>query len=259
MIKIDQKNISIRMIKWIGVILFIAYVFGMLLYPLFEGGFSWDHLHSVWNNWQALNVGILAFLSSIIAFSISRFNANKQRERNFIAARAFLPEALSELAKYFRSSADLLKEAWDRVDTKSAKSPLTNTVPELPNSYKKVFSRCIQYAEPEVAEFLAYILMRLQIHHSRIEGLGQSFRKNHTMINMSGNIISYLYRLAELQALIGRIFDFARGLNPFDGRNLELADYDNAYSNLSIYPADYDDLIGFTKRAIERERINTDP
>lgn len=60
---------------------------------------SWDvkQVQSIWHHWQALNVGMLAFMSSLVTFYISKFNANNQRERNFVAARAFLPEALSEL------------------------------------------------------------------------------------------------------------------------------------------------------------------
>ena len=97
------KNFNIRIINWIGALILGIYLYSMVIFPLFEGNFSWKYLQSVWHSWQGLNVGILAFVSSVIALNISRYNANKQRERNFIAARAFLPEAFSELTKYFNS------------------------------------------------------------------------------------------------------------------------------------------------------------
>jgi hypothetical protein len=40
----------------------------------------------VWYRWQTLNVRRLAFISSVIAFNIAKYNASKQRERQFIAA-----------------------------------------------------------------------------------------------------------------------------------------------------------------------------
>lgn len=99
MIKIGNKLV---------LIILIAYSFSMLIYPWFKGGFSWNYVHSVWYTWQSLNVGVLAFSSSIIAFNISRYNSEKQRQRDFIAERALLPQALSDLCKYLEQSSEVL-------------------------------------------------------------------------------------------------------------------------------------------------------
>jgi hypothetical protein len=256
----NKSNIFIFVINWIGIPLIFIYLFCMVIYPWINGKGNWVYVQSVWYNWQALNVGMLAFISSIIAFNISRFNADKQRERNFIAAKAFLPDALSELTTYFKLSASLLKEAWERAKAKTSNLPMSTTLPELPVNYKKIFSNCIKYAEPDIAEYLAYMLMRLQVHNARIEDLFESLNhRGRTRIILSENVISYMFRLGELQALTGRTFEFARGLESFNGNALVWEDYQNAFSNLDIWAEEFDDLIGFTKRAIERENIKAEP
>lgn len=255
----NKSNIFIFVINWFGIPLIFIYLFCMIIFPWIKGQGDWRYVQSVWSDWQALNVGMLAFTSSIIAFNISRFNADKQRERNFIAARSFLPDALSELTTYFELSASLLKEVWGKVQTQNTRSTLSTPLPELPVNYRKIFSRCIKYAEPDIAEFLAYVIMRLQVHNSRIEDLPESFNKGSFEIILSQNVISYLFRLGELQALAGRTFEFARGLETFDGSDLTWEDYRNAFANLGIQAEDYDDLIGFTKRAIARVSIKTQP
>ncbi|MEW8626991.1 MAG: hypothetical protein AB2551_14655 [Candidatus Thiodiazotropha sp.] len=88
-------------INWIGVPFAFLYFISMFIIPLVDNALNWGGIQNVWDRWQSLNVGMLAFISSITAFNISRFNANKQRERDFLAAKAFLPDALSELIDYF--------------------------------------------------------------------------------------------------------------------------------------------------------------
>lgn len=228
------------------------YAISMFLYPWLDGGGDWNHVHSVWNTWQSLNVGMLAFLSSVIALNISRFNSNKQRERNFVAARAFLPEALSDLTLYFKSSGNLFKEAWYRAKQNSTNSPLKSQIPDLPKGYREIFSKCIAFAEPEVGNHLAFILMRLQVHHSRMQGLSEDFCENSNAIIIPQNIISYFYCLGELQVLINKTFEFARGLEVFNSNKLTFIEFKTAYNDLGIISENYDDLDGFTKRTIDR-------
>lgn len=207
-------------------------------------------------DWQTLNVGVLAFISSMVAFNISKFHAHQQRQREFIAARSFLPEALSELSSYFKENVSLLLEAWARAkdETDDCKTPLQNVLPSLPDNYREIFSRCISLAEPEVAQYLSFILMRLQVQHARVKALNDSFNPNSTMLVLPQNIITYLYGLAELQALVGKIFNFSRGLKDFSDDRLSWDDFRSAYFNLGILFENYDDLEDFTKRAINRSK-----
>lgn len=255
-IGIVKADTLVAIVNWIGVPLFLVYAISMFIIPWFVEGWNWVRIQSVWDRWQTLNVGVLAFISSVIAFNIAKYNSNKQRARQFVAARAFLPHALSELTSYCKLSANLLKEAWERAGNLGAGRalPLEAALPALPESYEEVFSRCIGEAEPDVGDYLARILVRLQIHHSRLKELGNSFSPDSRSLPIQGTIKSYLYSLAELQALINKLFGFARGSEPFDGSDLVWEDYRNAYGNLDIWPEEIDDLQGFTLRAIERNK-----
>jgi hypothetical protein len=51
----------------------LPYVYFMFIEPFFHGG--WNGALRVWSSWQSLNVGFLALASSMIAFSIARYNA----------------------------------------------------------------------------------------------------------------------------------------------------------------------------------------
>lgn len=245
----------VHILYWVTGIGGIAYVVDMFVAPLFITCADWECVQDTWDRWQSLNVGVLAFMSSVIALSISRLNAKNQKERQFIAARAFLPHELSELCRYFKQSAAILEELWDQLNNPHGSnigiSP--SSFPQLPESYKEVFSRCIEYADSEVGDRLAYILMRLQVIHSRMSGLKSSLT-NDTNILVKENIKTYLLNLGELQALINQLFPFARGLESFDNGDLAWADYQNAYANLDLWLSDFDDLEGFTKRAIERAK-----
>lgn len=250
-IGIVKADTMVSIMNWVGIPLFLVYALCMLGAPWLNG--DWIFVQKVWDRWQTLNVGVLAFISSVIAFNISKYNANKQRERQFVAAKAFLPHALSELTSYCKLGSILLREAWERLgDTEVQPSPIAAELPELPESYKETFSRCISEADPDVADYLANILVKLQVHHSRLKELKDTFGQGGRMVWVRPNVMSYLFRLGELQALINRLFGFARGMEPFDGSSLLWEDYRNAYSNLDVEIADVDDLEGFTNRAISR-------
>jgi hypothetical protein len=218
----------------------------MFVYPWIDGDLNWSHVQNVWDRWQGLNVGMLAFISSIAAFNISRYNANKQREREFLAAKAFLPQALSDLSHYLDSCASLLHEAWNATED----NRLETEAPELPESYKPVFSNCIKHAESDIGSYLTNVLVRLQVNNSRLSSL----RAERTDLNKP-YLISCLYRLGELQVLINKLFDFARNKEEFDSSPLVWEDFRNVYS---IWFTFYDvfsvnddyDLESFTKRRI---------
>ena len=248
-----KADTLINITNWIGMPLIAVYLICMIIASWVTGQGDWGYVQNVWDRWQALNVGILALISSFVAFNISSYNENKQRERNFVAGRAFLPEALSELTGYFKSSAALLVEAWQRVkgEKEAGKTPLHTPMPTQPKMYKETFSRCIELAEPDVGERLAYMLMRLQVHHSRLQELVKEFSDDHMTFSPE-NIYSYLYRLAELQALTNRLFPYARGLAEFNNGELEWTDFQNVYAGFGIWAHDLGDLSGFTQRAIAR-------
>lgn len=223
----------------------------MILVPAVQG--DWEYVQEVWDRWQSLNVGILAFLSSVIALKISSLNAKRDKDRQFVAARAFLPHSLSELCGYFKKNAVVLSNFWQELDESQGTliGATRRDIPELPELYKQIFSRCIEFAPPEIADSLAFILMRLQVFHSRMASLEGSLGLTHYIFTKH-ELITYIYCLGELQVLVNKLFPFARGLAPFDNSQATWDDYQNAYSNLDFTVSDIDDLESFTLQRISK-------
>ncbi|MDQ7733358.1 hypothetical protein QT231_11665 [Halomonas sp. SpR1] len=248
----------VDLLNWIGFPAVGLYFICMLIFPWIDGGGEWDYVQDVWDRWQGLNVGMLAFISSVTAFNISRFNADKQREREFLASKAFLPEALSELVSYFKESASVFITGWELPVDQNQDIVL----PVLPREYKVVFGNCIKHSEPDVGEYLSDILVKLQVHDARIRDFIIRARDETNVSPEKHNLISYLYRLGELYALVGKLFDYARSLQEFDASPLEWEDFRNAYFNLEIWSDeiridDQMNLEAFTKRTIDRENRDT--
>ncbi len=243
----------------VGVPFTALYVICMFIYPWFDGGGNWAHVQSVWDRWQGFNVGMLAFISSIAAFNISKFNAEKQRERDFLSAKAFLPAALSELVSYFRSSAVLFRAGWGL----GGGGRPAIVAPELPVTYREVFGNCIKHAEPIVGDYLSRMLVNLQVHDARLRDYIHQFRDENVPILDKQNLITYFYRLGELQALTNKLFGFARSEEEFDSDPLVWDDFRNAYLNLGIWINEIHidenmNLEAFTRRRLAREGLQED-
>ena len=250
--------------NWLKMPLTLLYIFCMVIYPWWDGNGNWDHVQRVWYSWQSFNAGVLLFISAIVTLKTTKYIHDKKREADLIAAKAFLPEALSELSSYCAKSARLLKEAYAQFPIKNGKEIIfKENIPELPSHYKKIFARCIAL-EKKVNEskYLAFILMRLQVINSRNHSLKSDFFENALQSNtlyesrksiVSHNIISYILDLGELKALIDRSFNYARGYEDvIDSNKLTWTEYYTAYQLLEIDPESYDDLKNHTQNIIER-------
>lgn len=237
-----------RLALFAGFPLVGVYFFSMTLFPYFVNGKDWSYLQSTWHSWQTLNAAIIALFSSITALSISRINANQQRKREFVAAKAFLPAALSELNDYFKECAEVLKEAWARVanEKNHEVGAFDAHTPELPTEYKEVFKECIRHADREIAEHLANVLSKIQIHRSRFTSYIDMFKPESDIIPTLGNGLNYFYDLAELYVLLCKLLNFGRG-NSFDLSKPTLEEIENAYMNFDMFEEDYGKLIEYTK------------
>jgi hypothetical protein len=250
-IGILKPSTLVNLLNAIGIPAVLLYVASMFIIPAVQGEWSWQYVQNVWDRWQSINAAMLALISSIAAFNISRFHANEQREREFSAAKAFLPSALDELCSYFKASATFLMQVWEHLGTDRT-APFEGAVPTPPTDYKAIFSSCIEHADPEVGEYLARILRLIQIHNARIREVAGSMEVGSTMVSSRANIKSYLYRIAELQSLVNKLFPFARSMKPFDRDKLVWEDFRNSYGNLDVWVDEYDGLKGFTERALAR-------
>lgn len=225
----------------------------MIIYPYLKGG--WDYLHAVWHTWQTLNVGVLAFLSSLVAFNISKYNAENQRERELVAATSFLPQALSDMCSHFTACAQILSKAWDRPRRSGIVIPVTTTVeafPEINDSVKSVFSECIRHGSPVIGTHLAEILKKLQISDSRISGLHEKMTSTTNHVSRA-EVQTLLFYLAELQSLVNATFPFARSEEEFNAPSLDLDEFVTGYLNLSLRSDIVDGMREYTKQRLERK------
>jgi hypothetical protein len=243
----------VRVVNWIGIPSSMLFLVCMLIAPWISSDGNWKYVQEVWDRWQTFNAAMLAFLSSWIAFNIAKFNASKQREREFIAARAFLPQALSELSQYFSASSKYLMLALNQInESPEHRISTLPPVPAPPENYPSIFSDCIKLAEPDVSEQLAGILRDLQVHLSRMKELGQQ-DQNSILIIGAMNITSYMYSLGKLQVMTNHLFDFARGTCEFSSLKLEWEDFRNVYGVFDWYLDEIEGLEAFTRRRIERD------
>lgn len=250
-IGIFKASTIVDALNWVGAPLISMYFYSMFIHPWIASHGDWDYVQRVWDRWQSLNVGVLAFAASLLAFNISRFNENRQQERDFIAARAFLPSALSELMDYLGKSATAFS---------IMKNPPGNTRidhPGLPNGYREIFSNCIRHVDPAVGSLLSEILINLQVHDARLRDAISEFNGDGHAIDVY-SLIPYLYRLSEIYSQVGRLFPVARAESDLDKSALQWEEYRNALLVLDIEIDDYfvDDkmnLAAFIKRQIERK------
>jgi hypothetical protein len=252
-LEILKPDTIIGAVNVIGVPLSLIFAISMIVWPWIAGHGNWEYVQSVWDRWQSLNVGLLAFISSVIAFNIARYNNDRQRAREFLAAKASLPATLSSLTDYFSESSKFLLNAW-KTTTQSSSSP-SLAIPSLPHGCQSVFAECIRHAEPEVGEYLAKILARLQIHDSRMRSCAKALTSPNVVTPIRHNLVTYFFRLGELQAMVDKLFNFARNIGEFDRSPPQWPEFENSYSVLGLCPSDIvvdtnTSLESFTKRRI---------
>ncbi|EGR0744086.1 hypothetical protein ACPF4H_003617 [Vibrio cholerae] len=241
-----KSELYIGALKLLGFLFLITYIPFMFIVPWFNGG--WDYVHGVWHSWQSLNVGVLAFLASVIALYVSRYQSIEQRKREFEGAKAFLPYALSELCKYLTSSAMVLVSVFpQRSGRRDIKLDLE--CPLLPIEQFEVFKDCIKFAEVDVAKYLAKILNLLQVHHSRLEAICEANHLNEPYGR------SCIYSVAETQALINNLYDFARSDAEFKNKELDWEDIRVSYRNLGVIFENINKLEEYSQKRLENIHI----
>jgi hypothetical protein len=244
-------NTVINWLNIFGIPLLVVYFVCMVIYPFLQG--SWAHVHSVWHSWQTVNMGVLALLSSFIAFNISRYHVEEQRKRELIAATSFLSQALSDLSSYLTSCANILSQGWNKTqndETVSRKS-FQGKMESLNSSVKQVFSECIRHGDTDLANHLAKILSKTQINNARILGLSSNTSLSASMIISRLTIQARLFDVAELQVLVNATFPFSRRSENNISPKMGLDEFNTAYISLELKSEIIDGMQEFTKRRLK--------
>ncbi|MGF1768989.1 hypothetical protein L4D06_16600 [Enterovibrio makurazakiensis] len=221
-----------------AIALICTYIVMMTIKPWLDGGGNWSYVQGVWSHWQTLNAAMIAFAASLVAVYAAKYQDKQKRESQLLAARAMLPQALSDLTQNAKELAQFYKgtyEFWQADPPRQSKKPAP---PKLNiDSATVIFSNCMQHANIEVVEAMAdvlsmnqYISARAQSEYSDISLI----RKSVWRMNME----SQLCELGEMQAKINRMFDYGRKLQS-ELKITELAEKEIIQGMLNIDIPDY--------------------
>lgn len=208
-----EPLLSSAWFKWFLIAVGLLYVLSMLLIPWISSHGSWDYVQSVWDRWQSLNVGVLAFAASYMALQISRLNTNERNRREFVAARAFFPQALSELSDYCSELVDLLLKAHTRADEETGDAGAMDSrleMPRVPDNVYSVLERCIRTAPPQTAEFIAQFLGSLQVTRARCASVVAPNEREQHVIYTTRTVVEYIADVVAVRIQIDLMFPFAR-------------------------------------------------
>lgn len=251
----------------ISILTGLGYLYFMVLQPFCNSG--WYGMLNVWSEWQTFNAGMIALLAAVItafvAMHIDRNARNREkvklrqeqkfnlerREREFIAARAFLPHALSSITHYAESCSKALNVAL-KVDRKIDRAILASMVSEKiktadkPTGFESVFRDCIKYGNETESKLLVSLLSELQIFLSRMS----AFENNE---ESRLNTIDMLVYSIRFNFIVSRYFEFSRFGSEVDQSPFKEEEYYTRIDTLSAEPCwgiskgDNEDLDQFIK------------
>lgn len=215
-------------LTYLGMVVSASYLVGMLVMPLAQDG--WAFAQQTWFHWQTLTTGFLALLSALIALQASRHAERKQQDREFRAARALLPASLDALCRYLDASAkEILQDLDAGREAEDAENDRTEGcqmhLPAVPEQALAYLTAAIRHASPEVGEFLAHILSKVQVTDSRLRGAQDR--------DTLGPIVEVnMADLVDIRALVDRAFPFVRGERTFDPSPISMEEYERGLSIL---------------------------
>lgn len=171
-------------------ILLPLYISFMVIMPLYDGGFH--QALKVWEKWQTFNAGMIALVAAIITAytavyidkkarerdninreeeerrykdtkAIEKKKHDEQREREFIAAKAFLPHVLADIDTYAKICTNTLLPLLSSVKFKhrvtDKKIEELNEVFQSinpPQGFEKVFQDCIKFGNEYESKKMAW-------------------------------------------------------------------------------------------------------
>ncbi|MHA1540343.1 MAG: hypothetical protein ACTSXQ_07695 [Alphaproteobacteria bacterium] len=212
--KLPYKNILHALILGLSILL-IDFILRALLYET-----KTDNLFESIKEWQTLIASTIAFFASIFAIKCTMLSEKKQTERNFIAARAFLPEAIRQIECYCEDSIATLMDGYKKIDEKVRcidACDLRRDVPNQPMESYDNLKECILYASCEFGSYLSSMLSLIQIHHSNMEGYFQSDSSG--IFVSKNNIILSMHIACYINALASNLYEYARGTEEFSKKD----------------------------------------
>jgi hypothetical protein len=214
--------------KIIGYSVFALYFIIIWIIPIFAYCFDWDQIIKFWIDWQTLTAAMIAFFASIVIYHATQIKEEKQRQRNFIAVSAFLPDAFSKIIAFCDESLNTYKNVLDEMleETTKNKQDLKRDIPTFPIDTFKTIKESMSFAPDDFSSYLARILVLIQIFEARMEGNFQysSNNKNYIAIVSRSTILSEIFLACRIKAMISNIFKYVRNEGDFKDVDPDFSD-----------------------------------
>lgn len=242
------------MIKLISLIAVAVYLFCMVAWPIWHYR-DWAEIQGVWDRWQALNVGVLAFSASIILWYTADLRSKKNDEKEYKAAKAFLVFVASELCREFDNAANLLTERL-KLESRKAIALEGLTFPQHLHPY---LERYIKYSDPENAQYIVNLIRFYQVYIDRLNSI---FKDLSGMSNAKECVMTSIGDLFNISARTNRLFGYGRGLQSLDVSSIRPKEINEGFSRygfISHEDSNLFDAVFFNKHSgdiFENEKIS---
>jgi hypothetical protein len=217
------------------------------------------------DDWETLASGFMALCAAVWAAyllnkQIQQADKHEQNrnKRLYVAARATLPLALSQVCAYCIASAESLKSIYMYLAGGEFGIVLRTpdvTTHDLPQTVLTNFETILERTPHDmVADRLSDLIAMIQVFQSRCEGINREF--SHMDHNFVAECIS---NCAAIYATSSSLFDYARDKTQFDREFiLEPIMFDkvmSAYFAFSMHNEIFEPIKSLTRRDIERNRV----
>ncbi len=180
----------------------------MFIWPIAEYR-DWAGVQAVWDRWQSLNVGVLAFSASVIFWYTTHLRSKESDVKEYKAARVFLVFVASELCREFDDAAELLKK---RLQSSSWQSMGEDRL-AFPQHLYSYLERYIKYAELNNAQ---YVIDLIKFHQIYTDRLNTVFGDITDRTNPKDCVVKSIGDLCNISARTNRLFGYGRGSNSLD-------------------------------------------
>lgn len=215
------------MTKLMALIAATVYLFCMVVWPILHYR-DWVEIQSVWDRWQAFNVGALAFTASVLAWYTAHYRSRENDKKDYQAARVFLVFVASELGREFEKSGGLLKERlksprWDAISTEKL---------GFPQHLNPYFERYIKYAPPENAQYIIDLIKDFQVFTARFNDVFSDLR---CRVEPKKYVISAAGDLLNVFAKANRLYSYGRGAENLDISEISEEEIKTGFSQLKFF------------------------
>lgn len=200
----------------------------MFFLPALRSGLDWTYLQNVWDRWQALNVGLLALVSSIYFYRGSQQVSESARASKFIAAKSLALHKLPYVIKFLQNSVLKLSE-FNNGSIYLEKDGVSFEQLDLSSLHD-----CIVYSkDASTQNHFSFLISELQVFNSRLElYTDEGFQKKLLLDRLSHE--NMMFKAATIKSLIDQSFNFCRENNSSLSDEVTYDEIENACRALDI-------------------------